>query len=163
MRRAAVLIAAAICLAISIPKVAREIYWARSPDFYRVYDHGKWQDFVAVAQYLRERGRPDADEVIGPATTVIHYLSGLRVATDLLAPGYPPWDPTSGPPQVFAEAAARGTSRFVIVPTDAPDWSGPAMAAIEAGGAFGPPRLFGVGPGEPLGRLAVYERRTVTP
>jgi hypothetical protein len=152
--RTAVIVAGILCIAISVPKIAREVYWARSPDFYLAYENGKWNDVIETARYLRREGRPKVDTLMGPQSTVLHYLTGLRMETALLAPGYVPWDPASGPPRVFAEAAARGPARFVVVPTVPQEWSREALAAMEAGGAFDPPVTFG--------RLAVFKRREGT-
>jgi len=142
----------AVCLVVSVPKIAREIYWMRHPQFYAVYDGGKWSDFRNVSAVLRERGRPEADAVVASQPTIVHHLSGLRMAA-----GPPLW-PREGPraykslpPKEFAQAVARGPWRFVVMPADTPDWSEPMMKAIEESGAFRPAEVFG--------RLVLFERR----
>jgi hypothetical protein len=149
----ALAVVVAACVGTSAPKIAREIYWMRHPQFYAVYDGGKWSDFRNVSAVLRERGRPEADAVVASQPTIVHHLSGLRVAA-----GPPLW-PREGPraykslpPKEFAQAVARGPWRFVVMPADTPDWSEPMMKAIEESGALGPPERFG--------RLVLYERRT---
>ena len=145
-------IVVACCVGISVPKIAREIYWMRHPQFYAVYDGGKWSDFRNVSAVLRERGRPEADAVVASQPTIVHHLSGLRVAA-----GPPLW-PREGPraykslpPKEFAQAVARGPWRFVVMPADTPDWSEPMMKAIEESGAFRPAEVFG--------RLVLFEHR----
>jgi hypothetical protein len=156
----AVILVAAACVAISIPKIAREIYWMRSPDFYVAYDHGKWQDFVRASQYLREHGRPDVDEVLGPQPSVVHYLSGLRIFTKQLEPATATWDPATATPEGFVQAAAAATSRFIVIPADVPGWSDEAAARFAATGLFESPAPIGVTPAKPTGTLAIYARRT---
>ena len=143
IQRIAVIIAGVICVAISVPKIARDVYWTRSSDFYDTYEGGKWRDVVDVAQHLRREGRAEVDVMLGPEFTVLHYLTRLRIETTMLAPGFVPWDPASGSAQVFAEMAVRGPARFVVVPTTPPEWSREALAVIEASGMFGPPVTFG--------------------
>ena len=158
--RVAVILVAAACVAISIPKIAREIYWMRSPDFYAAYDHGKWQDFVRASHYLREHGRPGVDEVLGPQPPVVHYLSGLRIFTKQLEPATATWDPATATPEGFVQAAAAAPSRFIMVPADVPGWSDEVAARFAATSVFEPPVLIGVTPAKPTGTLAIYARRT---
>jgi len=148
----AMAIVVACCVGISVPKIAREIYWMRHPQFDAVYDGGKWSDFRNVSAVLRERGRPEADAVVASQPTIVHHLSGLRVAAG--PPLWPPAGPRaykSLPPKEFAQAVARGPWRFVVMPADTPDWSEPMMKAIEESGAFRPAEVFG--------RLVLFERR----
>lgn len=135
--------AVALCVGVSAPKIAREIYWMRHPDFYAVYSDGQWRDIHQVCALLRERGRPETDEVVTSEPSVIHYLSGLRVAA-----GPPLWPPAGPrvyrhmPPKEFAQAVARGSWRFVVMPADTAGWSRPMIEALEETGAFCPPQEF---------------------
>ena len=160
--RVALTVTVAICLAVSLPKVFREIYWMRHPQFYEVYQKGRWQQWIEACAYLRARGRPG--DVVGTTeTSVVHYLSGLRFRSETfrVEPDNPDtWqygfgNLTGFPPRVFAEATAKSEIRFLVIPTDlrrtSDSWSESAMRAIEAQGAFGsPPKRFG--------NVAVYER-----
>lgn len=149
----ALAVVVAACVGTSVPKIAREVYWMRHPQFYEVYDKGKWCGLRDVGLALRERGRPGTDEMVTTQPTIIHYLSGLRYPAG--PPLWPPAGPRaykSLPPHEFAQAVAEGPWRFVVLPTDTPDWSEPAMKALEESGALGPPERFG--------RLVLYERRT---
>ena len=149
----ALAIVVAACVGTSAPKIAREIYWMRHPQFYEAYEDGKWSSFQHVGAALRERGRPGTDEVVTTQPTILHYLSGLRYPAG--PPLWPPAGPRaykSLPPREFAQAVAQGPWRFVVLPTDTPDWSEPVMKALEESGALGPPERFG--------RLVLYERRT---
>jgi 4-amino-4-deoxy-L-arabinose transferase-like glycosyltransferase len=158
--RVAVILVAAVCVAISIPKIAREIYWMRSPDFYAAYDHGKWQDFVRASRYLREHGRAGIDEVMGPEHTVVHCLSRLRIFTQVLEPGLYSWEPVKIPPERFVKTAVDSPARFILIPTNAAPWSDEAAARFAATGLFEPPAPIGVTPAKPTGTLAIYARRT---
>lgn len=160
--RVALTVTVAICLAVSLPKVFREIYWMRHPQFYEVYQKGRWQQWIEACAYLRARGRPG--DVVGTTeTSVVHYLSGLRFRSETfrVEPDNPDtWqygfgNLTGFPPRVFAEATAKSEIRFLVIPTDlrrtSDSWSESAMRAIEAQGEFGsPPKRFG--------NVAVYER-----
>jgi len=157
--RVAVVVVAAACLVISIPKIAREIYWLRSPDFYRVYEHGAWQEYVNASAYLREHGRPAADAVMGPQPSVVHYLSRLGIYTEVLGAGMVSWEPAKVPPEMFVKAAVAAPARFILVPADAPGWSDEAAFRLAASGRFEPPVLFGVSGAKPSGTLALYARR----
>ena len=155
-RIAPVKIIVAVCLAISLPKVARDIYWMRQSDFYAAYDHGKWQAVVDLSRHLARSGRPESDCVATPDPAIVHYLSRLRVLVRPLWEKHGPWDAQAIPPDVYADAVVRSGARWVVVPTDrkdcaGKDWSGPALERLAATGAFLPPRAFG--------NLALYERR----
>jgi 4-amino-4-deoxy-L-arabinose transferase-like glycosyltransferase len=158
--RVAAIVVAAACAGISLPKVAREVYWMRSPDFYAAYDHGEWQNFVQASQYLREHGRAWIDEVMGPEHTVIHYLSRLRTFAQVLEPGLGTWTPEKIPPAWFVKIAVNSPARFILIPANAPDWSEEAASRFAATGLFEPPVFFGVTPATPSGTLAIYARRT---
>ena len=161
--RVAAIIVAAACVGISLPKIAREIYWMRSPDFYTAYDRGKWQTFVQASQYLREHGRAGVDEVMGPGHSVVHYLSRLRIFTQVVEPGLGTWEPAKIPPERFVKAAVASPARFILIPTNAVPWSEEAAAQFAATGLFEPPVLIGVTPATPTGALAIYARRTAPP
>jgi len=144
--RLAVVAAAGACLVISLPKDVRRIVWARHPDFYRVYEHGKWQGVVQVSEALARRGRPGADTVATPEHPVVHYLTRLPVVEE------PIWtdgeraigmgDTEQIPPEAFARAAQAGSFRFLVVPTRDAAWSGPALEAVARTGAFAAPRHY---------------------
>jgi len=155
-RIALVTLVVAVCLAISLPKVARDIYWMRQSDFYAAYDHGKWQAVVDLSRHLAQNGRPESDCVATPDPAIVHYLSRLRVLVRPLWEKHGPWDAEAIPPDVYADAVVRSGAQWVVVPTDrkdrdGKDWSGPAMERLAATGAFLAPR--------PFGNLALYERR----
>jgi len=158
--RVAAIVVAAACVGISLPKIAREVYWMRSPDFYAAYDHGEWQNFVQASQYLREHGCEGIDEVMGPEHTVVHYLSHLRIFVKVLAPGLGTWNPEKTPPEQFVKIAVDSPARFILIPPNAAPWSEEAAARFAATGLFDPPVLFGVTPDTPSGTLALYTRRT---
>jgi len=157
--RMAVGIVATVCIVISIPKIAREVYWMRSPDFYAAYEHGEWQNFVLASRYLREHGRAGIDEVMGPEHTVVHYLSRLGIFTQVLEPGLGTWKPAAIPPERFVKAAVDSPARFILIPTNAAPWSEEAASRFAATGLFDPPVLFGITPATPSGTLALYTRR----
>jgi len=158
--RVAVAIVVAACVATSvIGKICREVYWLRSPDFYAAYDHGKWQEYVKASKYLREHGRPGADVVLGLEPPVVHYLSGLRIFTQVVGPGPATWEPVKIPPEEFVKAAVASPARFVLVPADAAGWSDETALRFAATGRFDPPVLFGVTSAKPSGTLALYTRR----
>ena len=149
--RTAILIVTVLCLAISLPKIGREIFWMRHPRFYGVLEHGRWQGVVDMAEYLRRQGHPETDWVITPEGPIVHYLSRLRITTDLLYGQYEPWNPSTIPPSVFAKAVAETGTRFVAVPTDKKEWSPAAMDRLAATGVFRtPPTSFN--------GLALFER-----
>ncbi|MBE3097293.1 MAG: glycosyltransferase family 39 protein [Acidobacteria bacterium] len=160
--RVAVIVVVAVCLAFSVPKIAREICWMRSSDFYRVYDHGRWQDVVQASRYLREHGRPGVDAVMGSQPSVVHYLSGLRIFTQVLDPDLGTWEPGKIPPERFVKAALAAPARFVVIPADATGWSDEAAVRFAASGAFEPPVLIGVTSAKPKGTLSIYARRTAS-
>ncbi len=152
--RAAATAAVVVCLAVSLPKNVRHIYWARHPDFYGVYDHGEWKDIITLSRVLGRRGRPGIDSVATPEFTVVHYLTRLHVVTRPLwekdGQVYGMWDPSAIPPAVFAETTASAAFRFLVVPADEAPWSEAALEAIARTGAFGLP--------EPYGDVALLER-----
>jgi 4-amino-4-deoxy-L-arabinose transferase-like glycosyltransferase len=143
------------CLAVSLPRSFRGIYWARHEDFYRVYEHGEWEDVITVSQVLRHRGRPERDVVATPEYTVVHYLTRLRVVNGPLweheGKAFGMWNPEAIPARVFADAVAATEARFLIIPTDEAGWSGAVLEVLPETGAFGPPQTFGT--------LALLERR----
>jgi 4-amino-4-deoxy-L-arabinose transferase-like glycosyltransferase len=143
--------AVVFCLGVSAPKIVREVYRMRHPQFYSVYEDGQWRDVRRVCAALAERGRPETDKVVTTQPSIVHYLSRLRVEA-----GPPLW-PSEGPrayrgipPEKFAESVARGPWRFVVIPADTPQWSEPAKNALGASGAFLP--------AEPFGRMVLFER-----
>jgi len=144
--RMAVVVAACVCLVVSLPKDVRRVAWARHPDFYRVYEHGKWQGVVQVSEALARRRRPAADAVATPEYTVVHYLARLRVVegpiytSDGRAIGME--DAEDIPPEAFAKAVAAGSFRLLVVPTRDAAWSRPTLQAIFRTGAFAAPRTF---------------------
>jgi 4-amino-4-deoxy-L-arabinose transferase-like glycosyltransferase len=148
-------VAVVFCLAVSLPRSFRSIYWARHEDFYRLYEHGDWEDVIHVSQALRHRGRPETDVVATPEFTVVHYLTRLRVVTGPLweheGKTVGMWNPEAIPPRVFADAVVAREARFLVIPTDEAGWSDAALEALAETGAFGPP--------QPFGDLALLERR----
>ena len=149
--RTAVLVVTVLCLAISLPKIGREIFWLRHPRFYGVLEHGQWQGVVDMAEYLRRQGHPETDEVMTPEGSVVHYLSGLRFAVRPIWQNHGPWDQTAIPPAIYAKAAVESGARFVAVPTDKKEWSPAAMDRLAATGVFrAPPTSFN--------GLALFER-----
>jgi len=156
-RRAALAVVAVSCVAVSLPKDAREVVRMRRADFYETYEHGKWKGHVDLGAYLatlRETGKATpTDGVLAPDAAIIHYLSGLRTDSVVWYPevdlflGYgPPWSPTD-----FARLAAAGPWRFVVLPANRGAWSEDAVRALEATGAFGAPQRFD--------NVVLYERR----
>jgi 4-amino-4-deoxy-L-arabinose transferase-like glycosyltransferase len=143
-RRAAVgvVVAAGLCVAISLAKnVSQTIYWARHEKFYKYYGHGHWRGIVEVSRAIRDCDASPTDVVATKEGSVVHYLTGRQVAV------LPLWTrdgPGLGrrPPKVFAELAAKGDFRFVIVPLDKAGWSEPTVEAVEATGAFHPAQRF---------------------
>ena len=144
--RMATLVVIVICLAISVPKDLRAVAWARHGDFYRAYAHGKWRGVVEVSQALARRGRPGTDAVATPDPAVVHYLTRLTVVTGPLGTheGRPfgLWDPEGVPPAEFAEAAAAGRFRFLVVPADEPAWTPMVLEALAGTRAFTRPETF---------------------
>jgi len=148
--RLALLVTVAILAAISLPKVAREIYWLHHPQFTEVYAHGAWRDIMEVGDYLREHGRPGTDLVASPEQRLVHFVS--RLHTDPLAPGKERQDYLTVTPADVVDKVVRGSYRFVVVPTDVGQWSSDVLSRLDASGVFlAPPHGIGV--------LAVYERR----
>jgi 4-amino-4-deoxy-L-arabinose transferase-like glycosyltransferase len=155
-RRAwAVPLAVGLCVAVSLPKIGRTIYWMRHGDFYQRFDHGKWADAVALGRALGERGRPGTDRVVAPWFTIVHYLSRLET-TSVYSADEPRADRyTQAPPGDLARAAVAGGYRFVVVPAGAGEWSQAAAAGLEETGQFrDPPERFG--------RLLLFERAAVS-
>jgi len=135
-----------ICLAISLPRDVRSILWARHRDFYHAYEHGKWRGLVEVSQVLTRRGRQDTDAVAAPHPAIVHYLTRLPVVTGPLGvhDGHPfgLWKPEAVPAAVFAEAAAAGRFRFLIIPADKPAWTPDAIDALARTRAFTRPETY---------------------
>jgi len=149
----AVSIAVAIAMAISLPKIGREIYWMRHSQFYTVFDGGRWQDYKAMADDLRNHADPSADRCLTPKGTVVHYWSGVICRSQIR------WKETRYshlhdlPPNEFARMAARSRYTFIAAPMDEGEWSRAIVPAMEQVGAFeAPPRRFG--------DLALFERNT---
>jgi hypothetical protein len=138
----------AVCLAISLPRIGREIYWMRHPDFYAVYDKGEWKDYVECSRYLQERAAGDpAGRALTTELPVVHYLTGLRSPD-----GFVRSELMKEPPEVFLRYAAQPTCRFVLVPGHGGDWTEAVSAGLAALGSYElPPRQFG--------SLSLYERR----
>jgi hypothetical protein len=146
----AVAAAAAVCLAVSLPKDVRQIWWMRQASFYKAFEGGSWQQYVDAAAYLRSRSSP-GDAVLTPRWTIVHYLSRLRVIDQPLEGKHTAANAAKIPPARFAEAAADCGARFVVVRTGERGWSEAALASLAATGVFRtPPTEFG--------RLAVFER-----
>jgi len=155
----AVPIVAGVCVAISVPKIAREIYWMRHPAFYEVFDGGRWASYRALAHHLADRADPARDSCLTPVCTVVHYWSGVRCESLLLWEGRKVFHFKDLPPETFVRVAADRGDRFVVVPlgdgaqeaADEASWGRHVVAAMEASGAFdAPPARFG--------RLALFER-----
>ena len=113
---AAVWTAACLCVAISVPKMARELYIMHHPQFYEVYDGGAWAGYVEVSQYLRTSAHAPTDEVLTPRFPVVHYLSGLPVAGGSETPALDLRRLSRNKPRTIVEAALSGRYQYVIVP-----------------------------------------------
>ena len=154
-RRAAVALVAGLCLAVSLPKDLRTIWWMRQPDFYAALDHGRWRGCVEASAYISSRSRP-GDVAMTPEWTIMHYLTGLRTIGQLPDGDYVAENACRMDPAEFARIAAAGPARFLVVRTDwsgdtRPDWNQRTFQALAATGAFsGPPMVFD--------HLAVFER-----
>jgi len=155
----AVPIAAGVCVAISVPKIAREITWMRHPAFYEVFDHGEWVPYRSLADYLAEHADPARDTCLTPQCTVVHYWSRVRCDSLFVWEGREVDHFEDLPPEAFARAAAERGDRFVVVPlgdgaqeaADEASWGRRVVAAMEASGVFlAPPIRFG--------RLVLFER-----
>jgi len=152
----AVSIAVGLAMAISLPKVGREVYWMRHPRFYEVFDGGRWHDYRAMADYLRRRADPSADRCLTPKPTVVHYWSGVICRSQVH------WDGTQYDhlhdlaPAEFARMAGQSPDTFVAVPMDVGEWS---RAIVPAMGRVG---VFRVPP-ERFGDLALFERLQPAP
>ncbi|MGB3087225.1 MAG: phospholipid carrier-dependent glycosyltransferase [Phycisphaerae bacterium] len=143
-------LAIAVCVAISTPRVIREIYWMRHPQFYATFDKGRWQGYMDLGAHLRQRGRPETDRVLAPRTSIVHYLSRMPTDTYFQWKGRAVKHFDDLRPAEFAEMAAEKPYRFVVVPTDKEGWSEAVMSQLRATGLFGPPVLSR--------GLACYER-----
>jgi hypothetical protein len=115
-----------------------------------VYDNGRWTDLLDIARLLRERGRLDTDVVATSQAALVHYLTGLRVASHELWSPNAEEKPIPQPPKDFAAAAVSNGYRFVLVPTNAKDWSSDALREMEETRRFRPP--------DTIGHLALFER-----
>jgi 4-amino-4-deoxy-L-arabinose transferase-like glycosyltransferase len=149
-------LAVLLCVAVSLPKIGREIYWTHHPRFYEVIDNGDWRDIVDVSRYLAARGDPKTDHVLVQLGPIVHYLT--RLPTGL------PNDPIGRKlhhiedqaPAAFVRMAERGDFAYVVVPLDLDGWSAPVQEALQATGRFShPPETFGA--------LAVYARSPQPP
>jgi 4-amino-4-deoxy-L-arabinose transferase-like glycosyltransferase len=149
----AVVVLVVACLGTCLPKIGREVYWARHPQFYQVTDGGAWKDYFAVGDYLRQHGRPATDTVLGSSPTILYYLSGLPLAPvdthgecDV---AHKVWDD----PAEFVRDIVQAKCHYVVIRTDDPekqDWNAEAVKGLVASGRYAPePKVFG--------RLAVYE------
>jgi len=145
-------VAIALCLAISLPKIGRQVYWMRHPRFLVLYEHGRWQGSVEVGNYLAQHGRAETDRVLTPDERVVHYLSRLRALSQYSPKMANPQYYDSAPPEELARVAVDGNYRFVVVPTDKQPWSADAMERLEATGLFGAVKQFA--------DLALYQRAT---
>jgi len=134
----AVPVTAAVCAAVSLPKVGREIYWMRHPDFYRVFDGGRWQHYEALADHLRRTADPDTDRCLGPNGNVIHYWSGVVCRSDLHLEGQWYLHLHGLPAETLARFAAESDYTRLVVPMDEGTWSDRVLPALAATGAFDP-------------------------
>jgi 4-amino-4-deoxy-L-arabinose transferase-like glycosyltransferase len=153
-RFAVVVLVVFICVATSLARIGREIYWLHHPDYLEVKDKGRWAGLFEVGQNLKDRGQAGVDQVLGPDLYVLHRISGLPVTSDIVREGqlYLHFDDLS--PEAFAEVAAQGPYRFVVIPDCTSAWSQTALEALKSTGQFGPP--------ERIRDLAVLERRPAT-
>lgn len=149
-RFAGLVVLAGLCLAISLPRVGRQIYWMRHPDFYAVFDRGDWQDYVQCSQYIRGRQPGSQARVLSTESPVVLYLTGLNAPEKLCRR-----EIVEEPPEAFLGLAADPACRFVLAPDCYHAWSEAVTAGLAASGRYDlPPRQFG--------SVAVYERRTST-
>ncbi len=144
-RRTGIVVAAAVCAAISLPKVAREIVWLRHPDFWPVYEKGKWEAYPEAAAWLRKHGTPGRDTIAGVDERIFHVLARLDIAPPVPAHILPGHGASR-----YAAAVAAGSARFVVVPHE-PPWTPAIAEALVATGAFAP--------ATEIGDLTIYERR----
>jgi len=153
--RVAVSVAVGIAMAISLPKVGREIYWMRHPRFLAVYDGGRWVDYKAMADHLADRADAASDRCLTPKGSVVHYWSGVVCESALEWDGTFVAHLTDLPPPEFARMAAERDYTFIAVPTDEGAWSRAIPEAMARTGAFAaPPARFG--------DLALFERKGAT-
>ena len=156
-RRTVLAIVTVFCVAVSLPKAVREVVRMRRADFYETFEGGEWRGYLTLGEHLallRQEGTAAAtDRILGPQPYILYYLTGLRVDSGMywkqqeivLDYGLP------SPSYAFADLAAEGPWRFVVIPTDRDLWSEEVMARLEATGAFGAPQRFG--------NLVLYERK----
>jgi len=137
-------------LVVSLPKVARQVYWMRHPDFYAVYEDGDWADYRALADHLRRRGDPAADRCLVPEAGVVHLWSGL-VCQSVTAVDGRAVVVSDLEPEGLIRAAVEGGFRFVAVEADKGTWSRETLDGLTRTGLFADgPRRFG--------RLLLFER-----
>lgn len=148
-RRAALWTTAAVCLGISLPKLAREVVWLRHPDFYRVYEKGEWAAVVAAGAWLRDHADPARDTLASHEATVLHVLTHLELcAPDLPQGTSGPWERYQMTPSVYASTVEASGGRFAVLPRGG-SWDEVA-AHLEASGAFRPAAS--------LGEIVIYVR-----
>jgi len=141
-----------VAVAISLPKVGREIYWMRHPQFYAVFDGGRWQDYRTMAGYLSERADPKADRCRTPRERVVHYWSGVICRTAVQRNGRRYEHFHDLPPDEFARMAVRSRYTFIAVPMDEGEWSRDVVLALTRAGTLKiPPERFG--------DLTLFERK----
>jgi len=158
---ASVYVAACLAAAISLPKVARGLYWMRHPQFYEVFDHGRWKAYRETAAYLARRGERGSDRVLAPKGAVVHYLCRLRTESMFRWRGKLVTHFDMLTPEEFTRAARQRGYAFVVVDAPPPPsgaisrlsdeeaWAREVARALRASGAFLEPAVFG--------SLAVYE------
>jgi hypothetical protein len=151
----AVSVAVAVAMAVSLPKVAREIYWMRHPQFYEVYDDGRWPAYRATAACLRRRADRSRDRCRTPKAAVMHYWSGVRCVRRFTWQGVTYDHFHALPAEAFARAVVDLGDRFVVVQMDEGAWSRNIVPAMAATGVFTPPERFG--------DLALFERSGARP
>jgi len=130
--------AVVLCASISLPKIGREVYWMRHPDFYRVFDGGRWRSFQALADHLRRRADPATDRCLAPVGSVVHYWSGVVCRSTIHWQGKRHLHLADLPPEDFARFAAASPFTFLAVPMDKGAWSTQTAAAMGTTGAFEP-------------------------
>lgn len=142
-------ITVAICVAISGPKIVRQIHWAHQGSLFAERGPERTAPYIECGRYLALRGKAGHDQVIGPKITILLYVSDLRSPTDR----YDSEHFDRQEPSALIETFLTNNCRFLVVPTDLGDWSTKMTAAIERSGRFAlPPKKFG--------RLRLYERAT---
>jgi hypothetical protein len=106
-----------ICAGISLPKIVREIYRMRQPQFYAAYDGGEWKDYVQLGAYLREHGRPATDRVLARQQAILYSLTRLRFPSESRHEIFPPF--TRPSPASFVNLAVKNDCRFVVIASGA--------------------------------------------